>query len=98
MRKRGYGRSLFLEWPPFVVGLSKGDLGCSGRARTGEGSGDKRGLELEEVDNRVKGESEVNWASVEARIDAPSFSVVPVEVIVEVERSKDEGSEGLNGQ
>lgn len=79
------------------MGSSCGDFGCSGRARTGEGSGDERGSELEEVDNEVKGESEVNSASAAASIDAPSSSVVPVEVIVEVERSKDESRKGLNG-
>lgn len=79
------------------MGSSCRDFGCSERARTGEGSGDERGSELEEVDNEVKGESEVNSASAAASIDAPSSSVVPVEVIVEVERSKDESSKGLNG-
>lgn len=37
MRERGYGRFLFLEWPPFVVGLSQKDFGSDVRG----------GLELE---------------------------------------------------
>lgn len=67
------------------MGSSRGDFGCSWSAWYDEGSEDKGESEAEEGDNEVRGESEVNWASAAARVDAQFPSLALGEVIAEVE-------------